>query len=118
VVHPDADVLDAQVPHLILQPLVENAIKHGITTRAAVGHVLIGARRINDCLYLTVRDDGSGMPGTAADQGVGLSNTKARLRQLYGDDASIEVVNMTDGGVSAQVVLPYRVAAAEWRGEG
>jgi signal transduction histidine kinase len=118
VVHPDADVLDAQVPHLILQPLVENAIKHGITPRAAVGNVLIGARRINGCLYLTVRDDGSGMPGTAADQGVGLSNTKARLRQLYGDEASIEVVNMTDGGVTAQVVLPYRVAAAEWRGEG
>ncbi|MGH7538093.1 MAG: sensor histidine kinase, partial [Gemmatimonadales bacterium] len=118
VVHADPDVLDARVPHLILQPLVENAIKHGIARRAAVGHVLIGARRINGSLYLVVRDDGSGMPVTAADQGVGLSNTRARLRQLYGTAASVEVVNMPDGGVAAQIVVPYRVAAAEWRGEG
>ncbi len=96
VLDPDPEALDATVPHFILQPLVENAIKHGIASR--------------------VRDDGSGLSDAAA-RGVGLANTSARLRQLYGDQASFEVVNMADGGVIARIVLPYRLAAAEWRGD-
>ena len=116
VLDPDPEALDATVPHFILQPLVENAIKHGIASRATVGRVLIGARRIDGTLHLTVRDDGSGLSEPARARGVGLANTSARLRQLYGDQASFEVVNMADGGVIARIVLPYRLAAAEWRG--
>ena len=79
--------------------------------------MLIGARRIDGTLHLTVRDDGSGLAEPAGARGVGLANTSARLRQLYGDQASFEVVNMADGGVIARIVLPYRLAAAEWRGD-
>ena len=117
VLDPDPEALDATVPYFILQPLVENAIKHGIASRATVGRVLIGARRIDGTLHLTVRDDGSGLAEPAGARGVGLANTSARLRQLYGDQASFEVVNMADGGVIARIVLPYRLAAAEWRGD-
>ena len=117
VLDPDPEALDATVPYFILQPLVENAIKHGIASRATVGRVLIGARRIDGTLHLTVRDDGSGLSQPAGARGVGLANTSARLRQLYGDEASFEVVNMADGGVIARIVLPYRLAAAEWRGD-
>jgi LytS/YehU family sensor histidine kinase len=117
----DDSVLDARVPHLILQPLVENAIRHGMAPRTTVGRLLIGARRIDRSLHLTVRDDGAGMSesaGARAARGVGLANTSARLRQLYGDEASFEVVNVADGGVEAHIVVPYRLAAAEWHGEG
>jgi len=121
VVTADPDTLDAQVPHLILQPLVENAIRHGIAPRTTAGRLLIGARRIDGSLHLTVRDDGAGMPelggGTQEARGVGLSNTSARLRQLYGNVASFEVVNVSDGGVEAHIVVPYRLAAAEWCGD-
>lgn len=120
VVSADAETLDARVPHLILQPLVENAIRHGIAPRAAAGRLLIGARRIGAGLHLTIRDDGSGLPeeGGSAVRGVGIANTSARLRQLYGDEASLEVVNATGGGVVARIVVPFRLAAAEWRGVG
>ena len=121
VVDADPDTLDARVPHLILQPLVENAIHHGIAPRRSGGSLVICARRINGDLHLTVRDDGSGLAArAAADQargaGVGLANTSARLRQLYGSGASFEVVNAEDGGVAAHVVLPFQLAAVEWQG--
>jgi two-component system LytT family sensor kinase len=121
VVTADPDTLDAQVPHLILQPLVENAIRHGIAPRTTAGRLLIGARRINGSLHLIVRDDGAGIPQPAAERearGVGLANTSARLLQLYGTAASFEVVNVADGGVEAHLVVPYRLAAAEWQGGG
>ena len=120
VVDASGDTFDARVPHLILQPLVENAIRHGITARTTVGRLLICARRINGSLHLTVRDDGAGLPlsGLSAHDslGVGLANTSARLQQLYGDEASFDVVNAEDGGAIAHIVLPFRLAAADWRG--
>ena len=120
VVDASGDTFDARVPHLILQPLVENAIRHGITPRTTVGRLLICARRINGSLHLTVRDDGAGLPlsGLSARDslGVGLANTSARLQQLYGDEASFDVVNAEDGGAIAHIVLPFRLAAADWRG--
>src|ERR1051325_3588483 len=96
VVDADPDTLDARVPYLILQPLVENVIHHGIAPRATTGRLLISARRIAGSLHLTVRDDGSGLAsgGMSRDGlGVGLANTSERLRQLYGDAASFEVVS-------------------------
>ena len=114
------DTFDARVPHLILQPLVENAIRHGIAPRTTPSRLLISARRINGDLQLMVRDDGAGLPsplGPTETRGVGLANTSARLRQQYGDEASFDVVNAEDGGVIAHIVVPFRLAAADWHGE-
>ncbi|MCA1560127.1 MAG: histidine kinase [Acidobacteria bacterium] len=82
----EPDTLDAEVPRLILQPLVENAIKHGVSPRSAPGLVRISARRSEGTLHLEVSDDGVGLsPGGRArlHTGVGLSNTRARLECLY-----------------------------------
>ncbi len=104
------DVMDASVPHLVLQPLVENAIRHGLAPRAAPGRLLVGARRVNDRLHLTVRDDGPGL-GDTVRPGVGLSNTHARLGRLYGDDYELEVCNAVEGGLEARIVVPFRRAS-------
>lgn len=100
-----AETLDARVPNLILQPIVENALEHG-ASRAAAGEVTIGARRDGDRLRLTVSDNGPG-PGDAR-AGVGLANTRARLAQLYGDGASLDLRSGTGGGTVAEISLPWR----------
>ena len=88
----DDDAGRAYVPNLLLQPLVENAIKHGIGPRAAAGHIVISARRQNGALALEVNDDGVGEPIDAARrEGVGLGNSRARLQSLYGDGHRFEV---------------------------
>ena len=84
-----------------------------------MGRLLISARRIDGSLHLTVRDDGAGLASvleSPENRGVGLTNTSARLRQLYGDEASFEVVNAGDGGAIAHIVVPFRLAAADWQG--
>ncbi|MBB4639514.1 sensor histidine kinase [Longimicrobium terrae] len=109
----DPAVIRARVPHLILQPLVENAIRHGIGPRAAGGRVEIEARRRGVRLELVVRDRGVGMdPGTAR-TGVGLSNTRARLRQLYGAQHTIEVQGAPGRGVEIRITLPLRATDEE-----
>jgi signal transduction histidine kinase len=111
----DAAVARAAVPRFLLQPLVENALRHGIARQADAGLVQVSARREGDRLVLTVRDDGPGLPTTPdAGGGVGLANTRARLAALYGDGASLEVVNAAGGGVIATVRLPYH----ETEGDG
>ena len=108
---PDPDTLEATVPNLILQPLVENAIRHGISRRAAAGVVEITARREGDRLLLAVRDDG---PGPNADDtpvpttGLGLRNTRARLAELYGAKQSLELSEAEAGGTIARIDLPFR----------
>ncbi len=85
------DTLRARVPNLILQPLVENAIRHGIEPRAKPGRIELRARRQDGSLALEVRDNGAGLrPGREIEEGVGLSNTRARLRGLYGESARIQ----------------------------
>jgi two-component system, LytTR family, sensor kinase len=108
------ETLDALVPNLITQPLVENAIRHGLGPRAAPGSVSLSAQRINARLELSVCDDGVGLPEgwhLASSKGVGLLNTKARLQQLYGPDFAFEVRNREQGGVEARLTIPlHRVS--------
>jgi sensor histidine kinase YesM len=104
--------LDALVPHLGLQPLVENAIRHGIGRRSAAGRLEIRAARVDETLEVQVRDDGPGLPPAGSPssevQGIGLANTRARLRQLYGDAAALTLENGPEGGAVATLTVPYR----------
>ena len=109
------ETLDARVPHLILQPLVENAVRHGIAARIEPGTVEISASRAPDdrFLLLEVRDDGQGMDrdhelGTR--RGVGLTNIRSRLEQLYGVEHRFKLENQIAGGVLVQITLPFRRA--------
>lgn len=106
-----ADTLDASVPNMILQPLVENAIKHGISPKATGGRIDISAVRSNGHLKLTVADDGIGVPfGDASSvvEGVGLSNTRRRLRHLYGDSHRFALKPSGGQGVSIELDIPYK----------
>lgn len=99
--------LDASVPNLVLQPLVENAIKHGIEPRARPGRVRISARQEGRQLILEVRDNGAGAPPGAED-GIGLANTRARLEHLYGAACRFEPGNLAEGGFASRVTIPWR----------
>ena len=101
----------ALVPNLVLQPLVENAIRHAVEPRSEGGRVEIAARRVDDRLRVTVRDDGPGLRGAPATGGVGIANTRARLEHLYGDRHVLEVADHAEGGVLVTLELPWRVAA-------
>lgn len=104
------EVREARVPNLILQPLVENALRHGLATRAGPGRIEIEAHRQGDALLLCVSDDGRGLPPATTER-VGLTNTRARLRLLYADRQRFEVRNSDDGGVVARIELPWRTVA-------
>ncbi len=104
-----SDLLAVYVPSLALQPLVENAIKHGISTDSASGRLEIAAKRHNGRLSLCVRDDGPGpAPGSRLRFGVGLTNIKARLKQLYGDESSLELTGGNGRGCEATITIPLR----------
>jgi LytS/YehU family sensor histidine kinase len=106
------ETLDAHVPHLLLQPLVENAIRHGIAPRIEPGRVVISASRAasHRFLLLEVWDDG---PGVMRDslartrKGVGLANVQSRLEQLYGRDHQFALENHPEGGTVVRVSLPF-----------
>lgn len=105
----DPATRDALVPALILQPLVENAIKYGVSSRPDGGHVLVRSSRTDGRLRLEVRDDGPGVAGTPRDalnHGFGLSSTAARLEHLYGTDQRIDLENLPGGGFSVRLDLP------------
>lgn len=109
------ETLDALVPNLIAQPLVENAIRHGLARRAAPGVISLTAQQHNEQLELRVFDDGVGLPeGWRLEdcQGVGLKNTTARLQQLYADQGKLELRNRIGGGVEALLSIPLRKEAA------
>ena len=110
--------LVTHVPNLILQPIVENAIRHGIAPRSTPGRIEIRAERNNGTLRIQVRDNGPGLPGNPnADnlykEGLGLANTRARLEQLYGAAHRFDLANDPDGGLVVTLEIPSDVTVAE-----
>ncbi len=107
------ETLDAYVPNLLLQPLVENAIRHGIAPYSARGMICIHTHRDNDKLHLRVTDSGPGLTigkGATGGAGVGLKNTRARLQQLYGEKQRLELKNAEGGGLTVQIIIPFCAA--------
>ena len=125
-IHADDDALSAVVPNLILQPLVENAVRHGIARRTDARCLTIRAARENGSLVLEVEDDGPGLPPgwtlTPPDgSGVGLTNVRSRLERTYGEQARLELLTPADEagrprpGVLARVTIPYRTGGRSGR---
>ena len=123
----DHALLDAAVPQMALQPIVENAIRHGVGRSSLAGRITISASRANATLELRVQDDGPGFPSqgflrddsalnnsvlnnSVAKKGIGLANTRARLQQLYGDKARLKTENDPRGGALVTMILPYHIA--------
>ncbi|MGZ7039667.1 MAG: sensor histidine kinase, partial [Thermoanaerobaculia bacterium] len=106
----DPAALEARVPNFSLQPLVENAILHGIAQRPGGGRLDISAARKNGMLEIRLRDDGPGLSGAhPRREGIGVANTRARLAQLYGDDHRFEMSNVPEGGLLVTMAVPYHV---------
>jgi signal transduction histidine kinase len=105
----DPAVMDATVPNLLLQPLVENAIRHGIAPRSAPGRIDVQASRENGNLHLAVADDGPGLKDPyALSQGIGLANTRARLERLYGANQRLELENRPERGLRVSIRIPFQ----------
>ena len=113
----DPGTLDACVPNMILQPLVENAVRHAIAPRAQGGHIEISAHREDGMLQLDVRDDGGGLPDNtekiALKGGVGLSNTQARLEHLYGAKHLFQLCSSPGQGLTVRLQIPFHESEAE-----
>ena len=106
------DTKRAAVPVLLLQPLVENAIRHGLGERLAAGHIDIAARREGSRLVVTVSDDGAGpADGSTGRERVGLGNTRARLEALYGPDQRLHLSAASGQGARLTLEIPYKAAA-------
>jgi two-component system, LytTR family, sensor kinase len=111
------ETLDAQVPHLLLQPLVENAVRHGVARLSANGKLRIAATHDGRSLLLAIRDNGPGLgdsdaPGAKA--GLGLRATRERLQTLYGGDQSLHVRNLPEGGVEVSVRIPFQLVPDDY----
>jgi signal transduction histidine kinase len=107
----DEELLSAEVPNLILQPLVENAIRHGVAKHSSSGLVRIAARRRNGWLELSVEDDGPGLPEgfePDAGSGIGLRNVRSRMEQLYGGRQEFVIENAAPKGAAARLRIPFR----------
>ena len=104
----DPEVLDAAIPHMCLQPILENAIRHGIEKQGTAGHITVRAMRVADRLHVVIADSGPGFtadPCLGAD-GIGLSNTRARLAQLYGSSAELRAEMGARTGAIVTMILP------------
>lgn len=105
------EAASARVPRLLLQPLVENAVRHGLSRVRAGGRIEVDVRRVRDRLVLEVRDDGPGVSGEAPfAPGLGLSSTRARLQALHGERQTFELLSRPGGGAVAHLELPYEAA--------
>ena len=106
---PTATLSDVLVPHMVLQPIVENAVRHGLGQSEEEVTIEVAASSNNGSLTLVVSDDGPGLlSGAAAHSGIGLANTRNRLARLYGDNASLTVEQATGRGVRVTITLPIR----------
>jgi two-component system LytT family sensor kinase len=104
----DDAALEAQVPSLILQPIVENAVRHGIEPQSRLGRIELRARREGGMLVAEVLDNGGGIPeGGPTREGIGLANTRARLLELYGGRQKFELVNRPEGGLCVRMEIPF-----------
>ena len=106
----EPEALDASVPNMLLQPLVENAIKHGISPRPEGGSVEVFARRLDGKLYVEITDDGRGMQDQQDTSGVGLVNTQERLKHLYGGAHTFNLSSFPGRGVTIRISLPFKEA--------
>src|SRR5215510_600330 len=112
----EPQTLSAQVPHLILQPVVENAIQHAIAPRAARGHINIQAKRLNRVLRVAISDSGPGITSnrdSRGAEGVGLTNVRARLNQIYASNFRFELINGSDGGLAVVMEIPFQLDAEQ-----
>ncbi|MDQ3323690.1 MAG: histidine kinase [Acidobacteriota bacterium] len=112
----EAETLDACLPSMILQPLLENALRHGIATRPGAGIIGIRAERFDGMLQLKISDNGGGIADAGAGnlrEGIGLSNTRARLRQLYGTRQTLILHNSESGGLEVILQIPFRAKPGE-----
>jgi two-component system LytT family sensor kinase len=108
----DPEALDAAVPQMALQPIVENAIRHGIGRHSTAGNIEIIASILDGNLIIKVEDDGPGFSaeGSPRATGIGLANTRARLAQLYGDRGQLMTSNRVGGGAVVTLIIPYHLA--------
>lgn len=107
----EPDVRDARLPHLLLQPLVENAIRHGISPRLRPGHVRVGVARSGAWLHLVVADDGRGFVGPPRPGAIGLANCRARLAQLYGAFHRFDLHSVPGEGTRIEITIPFHPAS-------
>jgi len=118
----EPETLDARVPNLILQPIVENAIRHGIVSRIAPGEIEIRATRAGGVLQLRVKDNGPGLHGSEASsgpikEGLGLANTRARLQQMYGAAHRFEMADAPEGGLQVTLEMPFEIVGVREQDE-
>jgi signal transduction histidine kinase len=106
-------VTGASVPTMILQPLVENAMRHGAAKQRGSTILEISAARQNGLLYLSVRDNGPGTPINKIIDGIGFSNIRSRLGQLYGTNYRFEAGNTAEGGFLSAITIPFRLMAEQ-----
>lgn len=109
----------AQVPNLLLQPIVENAIRHGISACNTAGKLSIRAACSDGMLRIQVQDNGPGLrnDGSEYREGVGLQNTRSRLEQLYGKQQRLHLYNSREGGLTVEIEVPFRTASGNMAGE-
>ena len=112
----DDDLVDVLVPSFLLQPLVENAIRHGLAPRLTGGRIDVSAKRANGSLILSVRDDGVGLPADwtpSRSGGIGIGNLHSRLATLYGCGGLLSITNQVSGGVQATIEIPLAARGQE-----
>ena len=105
------ELREAMVPNLVLQPLVENSIRHGLGRRSMPGWISVSAEKYGDTLVLRVIDNGAGLEGAgkhSGQTGMGLAITRGRLESLYGERQSLVLRNVQTGGAEVRITLPYR----------